>query len=252
MKTKVLIILCVAILVSCKKNRNSAPTLELKTYLVKTVTVFGTETWSYDAQNKPLSMQFVSTLESSNPSYTYQINSLNSNGAITDAVYDYVSASNIDVRELKTYNNEGKLIRVTSFINATGLSNSYTTYQYLTNEIRTTTYNASNVVTSSTLYTLSADGKNITEIKNYNAAGGLKNRATYSNFDNKSNHTLLYPKGYGAGIISTNNYLTVVYFNAEIGTTNTTNYTFEYNTDGYPTKRIMVGSNTDTFEYIKK
>ncbi|TCC89250.1 hypothetical protein EZ428_16265 [Pedobacter frigiditerrae] len=252
MKTKILMLLCVVMFTSCKKNRNAEPVAEQKTYLSKLTTYIGAETWSYDTQNKPTSMVFASTYEPTDPSYTYKINILTNEGAVIDAVYDYVSTLKPDIRELKTYNIEGKLIRTTLFINATGLSEGYTTYEYLVNEIKSTTYNTSNSIISSALYTKSADGKNIVEIKKYNGTGSLQSRATYSNFDNKKSYALLYPVGYGSGIINSNNYLTVVFFNAGIGTTNTTNYTYEYNTDGYATKRVMVGSNTETFEYIKK
>jgi hypothetical protein len=252
MRTKILILLCVVMFTACKKNRNAEPIVDPKTYMYKLTTYIGTETWAYDTQNKPTSMVSASTYELTDPSYTYKINSINNEGAVIDAVYDYVSTLKPDIRELKTYNTEGNLIRTTSFINTTGLSEGYTTYEYLSNEIKTTTYNASNILTSSTLYTKSADGKNIVEIKKYNGTGALQSRSTYSNFDIKKSYALLYPLGYGLGIVNTNNYLTVIFYNASIGVTNTTNYTYEYNTDGYPTKRIMVGSNTDTFEYIKK
>lgn len=252
MKTKILIILCIVALTACKKSRNVEPVAEKKTYLNKLTTYIGIETWTYDAQSRPTNMVFASTYEPTDPSYTYKINSISNEGAVIDAVYDYVSTLKPDIRELKTYNTEGKLIRTTSFINTTGLSEGYTTYEYLSNEIKTATYNASNVLTSSTLYTKSADGKNVIEIKKYNGVGTLQSRSTYSNFDNKKSYALLYPLGYGSGIVNTNNYLTMIFYNANIGTTNTTNYTYEYNTDGYPTKRVMVGSNTDTFEYINK
>jgi hypothetical protein len=252
MKTKILIILCVVVLAACKKNRNVEPIAEKKTYIHKLTTYIGGETWAYDAQNRPTNMVFASTYELTDPSYTYKINSINNEGAVIDAVYDYVSTLKPDIRELKTYNTEGNLIRTTSFINTTGLSEGYTTYEYLSNEIKTTTYNASNILTSSTLYTKSTDGKNIVEIKKYNSTGTLQARYSYSNFDNKKSYALLYPVGYASSIINTNNYLTVVFYNASIGVTNTTNYTYEYNTDGYATKRVMVGSNADIFEYIKK
>ncbi|MNK28867.1 hypothetical protein D3C87_472520 [compost metagenome] len=252
MRTKILILLCVVMFTACKKARNAEPVTDPKIYMHKLTTYIGTETWAYDTQNKPTSMVFASTYEPTAPSYTYKINILTNEGAVIDAVYDYVSASKPDIRELKTYNIEGKLIRTTSFINASGLSEGYTTYEYLPNEIKSTTYNASNIIISSALYTKSVDGKNIAEIKKYNGAGTLQSRSTYSNFDNKKSYALLYPVGYASGIINTNNYLTVVFYNASIGVTNTTNYTYEYDTDGYATKRVMDGSNADTFEYIKK
>lgn len=253
MKTKILIILCVVILAACKKDKKeNEPVVEQKTYIKKQITSQGTNTWNYDAQNRLNTMQFASINEVPNPSYTYKASNFNNNGDINDALTDYISAIINDIKEINTYNADGNLIRVNFIDNVTGASQGYRTQEYTGNQIKLTNYNASNTINSSTLYTKSADGKNVVELKFYTSAGTLSGTTTYSNFDNKKNIQTLYPKGWSTGIKSENNYQTETYTPASTGITANYTYTYEYNEDGYVTKRIAASGAFISYEYIKK
>lgn len=251
MKAKILIILfLVVIATACKKKAASMPK-NLKTYLSKQIIGPGTYTWSYDLQNKVVGVDFVSNNERSNPSFAYKVTSLNNQASIVEALIDYVSPSLSDLRETNTYNGEGVLIRV-DHADGTGVSQGYRTQQYVGNQVKLTYYNASNTISSSTIYTQSADGKNVVEIKSYNSVGTLLGTTAYSNFDNKKNIQSLYPKGYSTGIKFENNYQTEIFTNAGTGVSTTYTYTYDYNEDGYVTKRTSASGATISFEYFKK
>lgn len=242
---------------ACSKKGEPTPTpvipAELKTYLSKEITIYGTHTWTYDVQNRVTNMAFVSKNEMLAKSYNLKINNLNAEGAIVEAVFDYVSASVADEKQTNVYNAQGKLIRQTDSDFATGAIKNYRTVEYLAgNQIKETHYNANNAVTSSTLYTKSADGEKIIEYKNYAYDGTLLSTIINSNFDTKKNYDFLHIKGFGLGISSVNNYQTETYTDAITGVATINSYSYEYNTDAYVTKMYFKNDLIYTYEYIKK
>ncbi|MFA6278349.1 MAG: hypothetical protein WC622_16500 [Pedobacter sp.] len=254
MKTKILIILCVVVITACKKKETeNVPKVEQKTFISKQVYTIGTYTWNYDTNNQLSTIVFASANEASNGSSTYIINSVNSKGAIVDALEDRVSPTLIDYRYVNTYNSEGNLVRTNFFNNATGASAGYTTLEYLSNnQIKQTSFNASNEANQTAIYTLSTDGKNVIEQRSYTSAGVLNHTYVYSNFDTKKTASSLYPKGYATSPFSENNFQSQSLILGTAGVPTNVTYTYEYNSEGYRTKRTSSSGVFDTVEYIKK
>lgn len=252
MKTKILTLICFTVVfAACKKNKdNPALVNEQKNYLIKKTRGESTETWSYDNQNKLTAIVFANPTNSSSPSNTYKIISYNNNGDVNEALYDYVSATINDVKVLYTYNTEGNLIRSTFIDNVTGATGNYQIIEYIGKQIKVSSYE-SNAIEGFNTYTKSADGKNVIEKKYYDSSGTLFYTWTYSNFDKKKNIQLLYPKSLTSGVSSENNYQTEIYKDTNSGGTTTFTYTFEYNADGYVTKRTAANGTFSSYEYIK-
>lgn len=246
--------LLLLLMVACKKSKKSdEPVVAQKTYIKKQVYSTGIYTWNYDANNQLSTIEFTSANEAVNGSSIYRVNSTNNKGAITEAVYDAVSPTAIDYKYEYTYNTDGNLTRFSYANNATGMVMGYTNIEYLANNnIKYTTYNASNAITQSSLYILSADGKNVIEMRHYSATGELSATYLYTNFDTKKTQSILYPKGYSTSPNSENNFQTQSYTLSNNAIPISSTYTFEYNADGYRTKRTTSTGAIETTEYFKK
>ena len=89
---------------------------------------------------------------------------------------------------------------------------------------------------------------NQTEVKGYNTtaanpAGVFSGAIIYSAYDGKNHYNSSTPAAFLFPASIKNNAGTITY------PSGTGNYTFEYNIDGYPTKRIENGNLVSTFEY---
>jgi hypothetical protein len=252
MKSKIILsTLLLCLLFSCKKKSEDVPAVQ-NIYCSKLIqSTLGTETWSYDAQNKPTLLTFTSVDENVNPSYNYRILKYTANGSIEEAIYDYVSPTRQDVKLVNTFNAEGKFTRVDTYNASTQTLQSYSTAIYATGSVRVNYYATAAVLSSYYLYIPTADGKNVEEIKSYSGNNVLSYSNKNSNFDTQKSFQSLYPVGYLIGAVSTNNSRTIVL--SEPPNTFTYNYTFEYNADGYVTKRINATTGSVvSFEYIKR
>jgi YD repeat-containing protein len=133
-----------------------------------------------------------------------------------------------------------------------GPVNYYSTFTYPAGKQIEKDYNNANVLLYSYENTLSADGKNIIEIKSFNAASVLTFTHVYSNFDAKKNNELLLPYGYYAFHSNENNYQNFTNTNHITSAVTSSTLTYEYNSDGYVTKRTSSTGSITLFEYIKK
>ncbi len=252
MKTKTILLglLAVVFAIACKKN-TSPPLVPTGTYLSKETSSVGTFTYNYDVQNRLQSVVFVSTDEAINQSWTLTVTSYDAQNRYVDALTDYTSPTQVDFRETTTYDANGNVLSKRYYNNTTGvlLNGSQIADYSVPNEVKVSYYNASNVLTSYTVYKY--DGNNRTEYRNYNTAGTQISAVVYSNYDANKAPYSLYPTGYSIAPASKNN----------VGTQNVTNYsgvttaytyTYEYNADGYATKRTSASGAISTYEYIKK
>lgn len=258
MKTKILIILCVVVLASCKKDKKeNEPVVEQKTYISKqTFHNIGVNTWSYDAQNRLKEIVFVSANESSNKSYNYSITAFDAQNRISEGKYDYVDPTVKDARFKNTFNAAGKLERIQFYDDATGATDSYIFTTYPSNlQTMYNSYRDDGSLNFCDVHTLTADMKNLAETKRYNGpngTGSLLSTTTYTNFNSTiKDYSSLYPVGYGSSPIRENVFATSVYI-PSTGAQQTSTYTYESNADGYVTKRISTSGTFNTYEYIKR
>jgi hypothetical protein len=258
MKTKILIILCVAVLAACKKDKKeNEPVVEQKTYISKqTFHNIGVYTWGYDAQNRLKEIVFVSANESSNKSNTYIITAYDAQNRILEGKYDYLDPTVKDARFKNTFNTAGKLERVQFYDDATGTADSYNVTTYPSDQQRIyNSYRADGTLSFCDVYTVTADTKNLVETKRYNGpngTGNLLSTTTYTNYNSTiKDYSPLYPVGYGSSPTRENVYAVQVY-SPTTGVAQTTAFTYEANADGYVTKRISASGTFNSYEYIKK
>lgn len=249
-KLLITIVFAGLMLSSCKKNNDDVDTS--KTYLSKeTLVGIGVNTWTYDAQNKLTNVEFTSVNEAANPSYNFRITALNANGSIVEALQDFVSASGTDYKIVNDFSANGKLASVTYIDAATNTPKFTYTYTYTANQVTILYKNAAGVVQYSWVYTFSADEKNVVKLESYNAAAVLQNTYTYAGFDDKNSPQSVYVPGFSLSPVGANNF-TASNFTTAAGVTTASAYTFEYNSDGYATKRISASGAANLYEYIKK
>lgn len=241
----------VVILTSCNKNEDDLSAQ--KTYLSKEIFSTGTRNYSYDAQGKLTSVVFSSTNETTNPSFTYTPTMFNSTGAITEGTFEYNDTTLSDSKIVNVFNADGKISTYTEYIVEGNTVRLRCTFEYAGNKFTKKRYNVADTLTSQDVTTTSATG-NITKIEYFNIATSEVNRITeFSGFDDKISPTTLYPAGWlvlsGRYANNYGNQLTTV-----VSTGASTNYTYvyEYNADGYATKRTASDGTTISYQYIKQ
>jgi YD repeat-containing protein len=243
-------ILFLIIFISCKKN-DSPPQAAQKTLLTKaTYSTAGVYTYTYDASNRLLTETYGGF--GSNPAFTSTITNYDALGRVTEYIVDYVSASYPDQKAVNSYNASGKLERVLFFNINGGALDSYITFDYPTNKVVRKFYSNSNSLINSSESTFSGDGKNIIETKQFNASSSLISTQVYSNYDTKKSTSSLFPYGYFYIEIGENNYQNFSNTNNITSVVTSTSLTYEYNSDGYVTKRTSSTGSTTLYEYIKK
>jgi YD repeat-containing protein len=246
-----LLILIPFFFIGCKKS-DTVPPAAQKTLLSKSdfSPVGGVHTYTYDAAGKMLTE--VSTSGTSGVAFTTTFTNYDVMGRATEYIVDYVSPAYTDGKTVVSYNANGKIDRILSFQLNGGALNDYSTYEYPAGKQIRKDYTNAHVLTGSTESTFSADGKNLIETKNISAASVLRNTQAYSNFDTKKGKDLLFHYGYSAFEPSENNFQTVTSTNNITGVVTPTTYTYEYNSDGYITKRTSSTGNIVLYEYIKR
>lgn len=237
------VVLLSAIFLSCGKRDNPDPARQ--TLLERISTNSQTTTYTYDDNNRAIRFDAVFTNPVSNYSgfYTY-----NNSGQLTEVLYE---TSGDDIKSLYFYNGSGQITKIETYLISGGVE----TFDAQSAAIYTTPGKISVYETPGGAapylyveYFLDAKG-NIERQLTYNPAGSLLVTTVNSDFDDKHAPALSVPK---TGFVrNVNNYGTVTVTpagsSASIGT-----YTYEYNSDGYPTKRTTNTGSITTYEYIKK
>ena len=246
-----LLILIPFFFIACKKSDTPAPTAQ-KTLLSKSdfSPAGGVHTYTYDAAGNMATE--VSTSGTSGTAFTTTFTNYDVMGRVTEYVVDYVSPAFTDEKTVVSFNTSGKIDRLLSFQLNGGALNAYSTYEYPSGKQIRKDYTNANVLAGSTESTFSADGNNLIENKNFSSAAVLRTTQAYSNFDTKKGKDLLFPYGYSSFEPSENNFQTFTSTNNITSVVTTTTYTYEYNSDGYITKRTSSTGNIVLYEYIKK
>jgi hypothetical protein len=244
----ILTILCFAI--ACKKNDTTPPATQ-KTLLTKAdYSTVGVFTYTYDANNRLLTETYSGN--ASNPAYASTITNYDALGRVTEYVTDYVSASFTDEKAVVSYSANGKIERVLYFAVSGGPLNSYIAFEYPANKLIRKVYSNSNTLLNFSESTYSSDGKNVIETKQYNGSSTNTSTQAYSNYDTKKSNDLLFPYGYIVFATSENNFQNFSNTNHITSVVTSFSATYEYNSDGYVTKRTASSGSTILYEYIKR
>lgn len=241
---KKLLFVCLAftlVATSCKKDKDIVEPAR-KNLLIKRTDSDGLVfNYTYDANNR-----MVTWTRSSNPSNPAQNISFtyNANGTLAQ----WVNSLNA-IKTKFTYNGDATVStqKTYSVSGATETLNDTYTYTYAVGAVTENYISAATGNGFRQEYKYDANG-NVTEIKSYNTtpanpAGTYSGVTTYGAYDNKNHYHSSTPASFLFPYSIKNNAGTIVY---PFGTAN---YTFEYNADGYPTKRFENGTLYATFEY---
>ncbi len=226
---------------ACKKSDDVVEPVH-KNLLLKLTNDGVVYTHTYDANNRMTA--FARTSNPSNPARSYTF-TYNTNGTLIEY---FESIGGFKVKY--TYNTDGTVAnqKEYSVSGATEtLSNTYT-YTYVAGVVIANYVNASSGNGFRDEYKYDANG-NVIEDKQYtttpaNPAGTFSSTTTYGNYDTQNNPNSSYPSAFMFPFSAKNNFRSFSY-----STGGSATYTYEYNADGYPTKRTTAGADLVTYEY---
>ncbi len=245
---KTLAILTFLSIFSCTKNDDPTPTpvQEIReNRLVKEINDKTTKTFAYNNNNQLIKVTELGDLgfgiTQSIENYTY------TDGKITKKTEDFTGSESFSFRYNYYYTNE-KLtaINVQKRVNGINYDFQDLTYNYDTpNVIKQKDIRLNG---DTTLAIIDVANENITSVSYYtnvtfsSPAGVLNNTSLRTNYDTKKNPYLhLKSAHYNFPFSSANNV-------GKYQSSNTINYTYEYNPDGYATKQTA-GNIVTTYEY---
>jgi hypothetical protein len=249
MKQTFLFLFVAALSFSCKKSDTvitpPAGKLLLSKVSFTSSSFSGYSQYNYDETGKLINMrQYFSGQPGSYETYEYD-----NAGRVTQVIRDYPNGNPTRFINKHTFNADNK-IATREVYNAASTPQVLVLkeiYTYTTGMIESRNENGSGAYTGKTEYLLDAAG-NVTAIKSYNASNTLTSSTPYSSYDTKKSPYSLLPLG-AYGIYPYVNNVGVAGSGAS-----TTNYTYEYNADGYVSRlNLTFGSysETDTYEYKK-
>ncbi len=241
---KKLIFACLAFslaFASCKKNKDVIEPAHQNLMTKRTDNDGLNFTFSYDASNRMTA--YTRTSNPVNPAinitYTY-----NTNGSLAEYF-----ESNSQLKGKFTYNMDGTI----------GNQKEYTVNGATETLVNTYTYTyVAGVVIQNYIFAPTGNGfrqeykydanGNLIEVKSFtttpaNPSGTYSGAVTYGNYDTKNNPNSSFPAASRFPNSSKNNVGSISYSSGGTAT-----YTYEYNVDGYPTKK-MDGTNISIFEY---
>ena len=259
---KLISILTVAFLITaCSKSDDEVETQkQVKTYLKsEVIDVFnGTTTftlssnYTYNSQNQIIGIEETSsdTYYSSDKSYTNFV--YNSQGKLESYQLEYtVNGTTYNYKNTYIYSPESVVQEITTTNLATNTITQRNSYEYTTNGLIFRYIQASGTVGQTNIYTYNGD--NISQIEYKNQSGTTVQIQNFNGYDNKPNPFQLKWASVPDKLRSINNCSSEVRTTSSTGAVTTTQYSYEYNADGYPTKRIDITSGrTATWTYEKR
>lgn len=247
--------LCIISFFSCKKNDDMPA--QTKTLLTKISYQNFADELSYDSDFRLTG--FIRRINNNPNDYNlYTFTRYNTRGQVEE-VFTTTATGNAS-KEVYVYNSEGKKERIDQYAEGANGFEIFTQhlYTYTGNTVVVKRKNISNnTILNYREWTYDNAG-NVILTKIYNFSTGiLTQQQEFSDFDGRKDVNTLFPQGY-ADFISKENYraLKTTLYNAN-GTVNSVSnftFTYEYDADGYPTKRTTAGGNSPniiTYTYKK-
>ncbi|XVJ66043.1 MAG: hypothetical protein HEQ40_07740 [Lacibacter sp.] len=245
----------VIIVTSCKKKDNPAAPAPApqKTRLVKAdfTSVAGVFAYTYNSNGHIASENFTATT-TGNFSRTVTYSNYDLQGRVTEYTVDINDPAFVDSKTVISYSSNGRPERFIYFDLPSGANAGFTTFEYSGLKVIVKRYSSTNTLQGTTEYTYTTDGNNLAEMKVFNAAGVLISTTAYSNYDTKNTYESLLPAGSLSAPLSKNNFQALSRTVHSTGAVTNFTVTFEYNADGYPTKRTLSSGAVSTYEYTKQ
>ncbi|MCK7588954.1 hypothetical protein M0G43_00050 [Subsaxibacter sp. CAU 1640] len=236
------------LLTSCSKDDDGG-NQPLQTLLSKRITSTETISYTYDNNNRATGYSTENISPENNFIVTYNYHS---SGQLAEVIYNPANSIE-DTKVVYSYNNNNQISRIeTSYVSGS-LSSPVSKYEadYSTpGKVSVFRYTMAGTGTPylNTEYYLDANG-NVESQLSYSASGLLIVTTENSNYDDKKIASASLPDEDFVRPI--NNYGTVT-VTATGSAPSVSTFTYEYNDDGYPTKRTSNTGSMVTYEYIKR
>lgn len=238
--------ICIIFSTSCKKDKESQ---RQDTLLTQYITSSETTTYSYDDNNRATGY----AVENIVPSYNYTAAySYNSSGQLTEVRYNPANSIE-DTKDVYTYNSNGQLMTMESFYVTNTYSSLFAKYEAdysTTGRVKLYRYSSAGagIPFLNTEYILDNKG-NVVQQLTYDTGGNLIVTTENADFDNKKLPSMsLQQTGF---VQSTHNYGKVT-VTPTGGSSSVTTYVYEYDSDGFPTKRTASTGAIVRYTYVKK
>jgi len=243
---------------SCgKDNDNSTPSGTLLLAKASIQPAGTTTTFTYDDQKRMIKAASVFSNPKNDNTITF---TYDAQGLLVEYVKDYADPIYEDTKTAVVYLTPGNDFVGADIYSMSNLSmpQSSLDFEFSANKITRINYKADGITASGkTEITLAEGANNTSVIKEYKITGGvptLLSTENYSDYDDKNSPYGFYPREYKllvSGILtSVNNYKKLKATDDLTGEVSTYNYTYQYNAEGYVSKRTSESGETLTYEYI--
>ena len=181
--------------------------------------------------------------------YYYEFTSFDPSNRLLEAVQHFADPTR-DLAHEVLRGADGKITRIRKYCVGGPTCTSgiwYFTYPGA-NTVDVKFWDNGSIFRSTDSYTFNGAGQ-VTQIKRYNSADVLLTTTTNSTFDDKRNIFSYYPEGFLTVPSSNNNVIDFQVLTHATSTVTNGTYSYEYNPDGWVTKRTRAGASDDILEY---
>lgn len=255
---KIILITLVSIISACS-NDNDVIKEPLKTYLKSEIMdVFNGTTnytlssnYSYDSKNRISGIEEISSNIQISSNRLYSNFVYKSNGNLESYQLQYTSnGTTYNYKFTYIYAADGKLQEVTTTNLTTNTIVQRNTFEYTSNELIYRYVSSSGAVSQTNVYT--HNGDNVSKIEYKNQAGNTIQVRNFYNYDDKPNPLQIKWASVPDRLISKNNCSSESRTLVSTNDVTTVQYNYEFNSDGYPTKRTDITNNRNTIWTYEK
>ncbi|MCF0074101.1 hypothetical protein LZD49_26700 [Dyadobacter sp. CY261] len=248
MKTKILLIICsfFIVLSGCNLSDHEIPSGRVR--LVKRQTAgYGTYSYTYDAMNRLATETFVPALMIT--PYQISFTDYTPDNRLAEAVEDLPAPFN-DLGHEVLRGPDGRISRIRKYcVGGPTCTSGIWYFSYPVDGVTEVEFwDNGSLFRGTDVYTLNSAGQ-IVEIKHYDSADVLITTTINLTFDDKKNTFSFYPEGFLTSPTSSNNTVSYRITNHITSEITDVSNEYEYNAEGWVTKRMTAGFATSTFEY---
>lgn len=243
--TKLLTIFCILTLAGCDFTDHLLPSRYRITKLERVGS--GTYNYTYTGANRLAKETFVPGIAVE--PYNIDFTSFDPSGRLLESIQHFTDPTR-DLAFEVLRDADGKITRIRKYCVGGPTCTSgiwYFTYP-AANTIDVKFWDNGSLFRSTDTYIFNGAGQ-VTQVKHYDSADALLTTTTNITFDDKRNIFSFYPEGFLTAPVSINNVLTFQILTHATSTVTNGTYSYEYNPDGWVTKRTQTGSSDENLEY---
>ena len=242
---KLFTLLLIVNLTSCVLDDHGVPPTQVR--IVKRETVgYGTYTYNYDETNR-LAKETFSPATAITP-YYYDFTAFDSANRLLEAIQYFTAFPDLGHEVLR--DPDGKITRIRKYcVGGPTCTSGIWYFAYPTaNTVEVEFWDNGSLFRGTQVYTFNSAGQ-IVETKSFNSADELTRTRVNTSFDDKRNMFSYYPEGFSTSPAANNNALTYQVTDHTTGTTTDGSVSYEYNSQGWVTKQIIMGEVVEIFEF---